>query len=75
MKIQPYRYTITTENNAVYDFIINNYKVEVEIDELADNKIVRKTCECPDNLFRKKDCKHILEALNQLEIWGIETFK
>jgi hypothetical protein len=80
MKIRPFRTRYNREDNLVYDFQVVSsknsdkyYEVEITIDELNDDLIIKTTCECDAKMkFQKhKDCKHIkvcLEALRDFEI-------
>ena len=80
MKFQPFRCNILEQGTEVmdtYEFIVqgNNpkpYKVTIVVDELDDNKIVSKTCECPHYVFRLLKCKHIDRALDILHEYNIE---
>ena len=78
MKIIPYRFRTTREDNSVYDFNfkptkqinLRHYEVEITL-HFETNEIVNKTCECPDFIYRKslegKECKHITEACRILK--------
>jgi uncharacterized cysteine cluster protein YcgN (CxxCxxCC family) len=51
------------------------YKVEIIIDELADNLIKKYTCNCNDYIMRKKGkspCNHILNSFKILSEFNIE---
>ncbi len=81
MKAIPYRKRFNRDNDQVYEFQIqaktkgfDYYIVEIVIDELDDDIIVKKTCECPSKLrFNKEaDCKHIKYCKQLLKEWGVK---
>lgn len=70
MKIQPFTVRTNRIDNLIYEFIFigsKKYEVIIEVDELNDGLIVGKTCQCPDHLFRERDCKHIKKAIETLK--------
>lgn len=77
MKIQPFIEIETEENDMEYAFIFlgeprfvghkKKYHTRITIDELADHLVIGKSCTCEDYIFRKRDCKHIKEAIRLLK--------
>ena len=77
MKIQPYRIIENEKEDSlaeIYEFIIvgsNKYRVLIEVDDVNDLGLTGATCDCPDFMFRKNECKHIKKAKELLKEWGI----
>lgn len=77
MSIVPFNYHINKEMNIVYDFLFSPeskeidhvekaYQTKIEIDELNDSLIIKKTCTCKGFKQYRKVCKHIKKALEIL---------
>jgi len=79
MRLIPFRTRYTRSGDILYEFNVESsqrsgfYIVEITIDELDDDLIVSKTCECPAKTrFQKEiNCKHITQCLGYLKNYMI----
>jgi len=76
--VQPFRRRFNRDDDEVFDFMFvstrtgDTYITEITIDELNDFLVTKVDCECKDYIIRRRDCKHIKEALKQLTFFKIE---